>query len=142
MEGKTYEMCPHCDSEVCIDIDSVSPCPECGILILPCSACGSVNSCNWTEETWCGVFPKDGIQLKELHFRLDAKLGLCEDENGNQEDTFAKLTLEVKNSIDHTALEDAQRRLMANLWGVDHELIYPISKEEYDVQINAEEIKN
>jgi predicted RNA-binding Zn-ribbon protein involved in translation (DUF1610 family) len=56
-----YEWCQHCDSEVRILADRPSPCPECGVVILPCSFCDMnlLNGCNWNEETRCLKFPKE-----------------------------------------------------------------------------------
>lgn len=55
--GKTHEWCPHCESEVRIDADKPSKCPNCGEMILPCSICDEIKSCDWTQEHGCWRFP-------------------------------------------------------------------------------------
>ena len=39
VEKITYEVCPHCDKEVCIPNNKISNCPSCGKEIIPCSMC-------------------------------------------------------------------------------------------------------
>jgi hypothetical protein len=59
-EDTTFEMCPHCSSEVEINASKPSPCPECGIVILPCSTCYDVQDnkcqCDWSPEGRCWRF--------------------------------------------------------------------------------------
>ena len=53
-ENITDEWCPHCDSEVVIDGSKLSPCPNCGIELFPCSACPSLwdnGTCTYNNET-------------------------------------------------------------------------------------------
>ena len=47
---KTYEYCPHCDTEVELDAElKVQTCPNCGKRIATCSMC---RACD-TEENYC-----------------------------------------------------------------------------------------
>ena len=61
-ERTTDEYCPHCDSEVEISAIEPDECPNCGVVILPCSTCfdedGRSLKCDWTEEKRCWRFPK------------------------------------------------------------------------------------
>jgi predicted RNA-binding Zn-ribbon protein involved in translation (DUF1610 family) len=61
-EWTTFEVCPHCMNEVEIPGDRRSPCPECGVEILPCSTCfddfGAPLKCDWEEEKGCWRYPK------------------------------------------------------------------------------------
>lgn len=38
-ENFTIEMCPYCGKEEVIYAQGITPCPDCGNLILPCSCC-------------------------------------------------------------------------------------------------------
>lgn len=73
MSDKTYEVCPHCDNEVKIDANKPSECPECSIVILPCSTCYDENDnrmrCDWEEEKRCWRFPRD-TKLKDVAKKL------------------------------------------------------------------------
>ena len=47
---KTYEYCPHCDTEVALDAElKVQTCPNCGKRIVTCSMC---RACD-TEDNYC-----------------------------------------------------------------------------------------
>ena len=62
LSEKTFEWCPHCQDEVEIPVDKLTPCPTCGIKIRPCSACptdtGDADTlCTWTRVKGCDPFP-------------------------------------------------------------------------------------
>jgi DNA-directed RNA polymerase subunit RPC12/RpoP len=55
-EHTTFEMCPHCVTEVEIPAYRASLCPECGERIVPCNECQQ--PCDWMEQGGCSRFPK------------------------------------------------------------------------------------
>lgn len=66
--GKVWEWCPRCETEVYIIKDSVSDCPCCGNQILPCSMCIDCIS----TSTYCPVW-KTGEKIetpKEEKFEI------------------------------------------------------------------------
>ena len=56
-EEPTEEICPHCGEVVNIPANQPSRCSNCGIDILPCSACTIVNECDWNKKIGCKRFP-------------------------------------------------------------------------------------
>ena len=70
--NKTYEFCPHCDTEVELDADlKVQRCPNCGKHIVTCSMCHAYN-CDIGIDTdgfcthCCLVLRADLLDLQEL----------------------------------------------------------------------------